>query len=53
MVDLRAHVNDGFAKVDTGFAEMRGKFDALGAGQQRIVDLLTGLGGRDEVPTPR
>jgi chromosome segregation ATPase len=37
-------------KVDAGFTEMRGKFDQLAGGQQRIVDLLTTLidaqGGR-------
>jgi hypothetical protein len=32
-VDLRTHVDDGFT-------EMRGKFDAMAAGQQQIVDLL-------------
>lgn len=32
-VDLRTH-------VDNGFGEIRGKFDVLAAGQQRIVDLL-------------
>ena len=32
-VDLRTH-------VDNGFTEMRGKFDAMAAGQQQIVDLL-------------
>ena len=32
-VDLRTH-------VDTGFTEMRGKFDGMAAGQQQIVDLL-------------
>jgi chromosome segregation ATPase len=31
--------------VDAGFAEMRGKFDQLAGGQQRIVDLLTSLIG--------
>ncbi|MCP2165587.1 permease [Goodfellowiella coeruleoviolacea] len=30
-------------KVDRGFAEMRGKFDALAAGQQQIVGLLNTL----------
>lgn len=33
-------------KVDTGFAEMRGKFDQTAAGMARIVDLLTGLHDR-------
>jgi hypothetical protein len=28
-------------KVDTGFAEMRAKFDQTAAGMQQIVDLLT------------
>ncbi len=32
-VDLRNH-------VENGFAEMRGKFDGMSAGQQQIVDLL-------------
>ncbi|MDN5932032.1 MAG: hypothetical protein L0I24_13365, partial [Pseudonocardia sp.] len=30
-------------EMRTGFAEMRGKLDQAAAGQQRIVDLLTGL----------
>lgn len=30
-------------KVDNGFAEMRGKFDATAAAQQQITDLLTTL----------
>ncbi len=30
-------------RVDTGFAEMRGKLDQTAAGQQQIVELLTGL----------
>lgn len=34
--DLREH-------VDRGFAEVRGKLDGSAAGQQRIVELLTGL----------
>jgi hypothetical protein len=32
-VDLRTHVDDGFT-------EMRGKFDVMAAGQQRIVGLF-------------
>jgi hypothetical protein len=28
-------------KVDTGFAEMRAKFDQTAAGMQQLVDLLT------------
>jgi hypothetical protein len=39
-VDLRSHVNQGFSKADRGFTEMRGRFDAMAAGQQQIVDLL-------------
>jgi uncharacterized coiled-coil protein SlyX len=31
-------------KVDTGFAEMRAKFDQTAAGMERIVDLLTERG---------
>lgn len=46
-VDLRDHVDRGFAQVDQalaqvdrGFAEMRGKFDAAAAGQAQIIGLL-------------
>lgn len=35
-------------KVDTGFAEMRAKFDRAAAGQAQIVGLLTTLIDRDE-----
>ncbi|WP_137145399.1 hypothetical protein [Mycolicibacterium sp. CR10] len=42
-VDLRHHVDQRFAQVDQGFTEMRGKFDAVAAGQQQIVDLLHGM----------
>jgi len=43
LTDLRAHVDERFARVDAGFAEMRGKFDAAAAGQEQIVGLLTTL----------
>jgi hypothetical protein len=33
-------------EMRTGFAEMRGKLDQAAAGQQQIVDLLTGPGTR-------
>lgn len=46
LVDLRTHVDDRFTKVDRGFTEMRGKFDATAAGQQQIVDLLNILIGQ-------
>ena len=39
-VDLREHVDRGFAEVDRGFTEIRGKLDATAAGQQQIVGLL-------------
>ncbi len=36
-------------RVDNGFAEMRGKLDQTAAGQQQIVELLTGLiSGQDD-----
>jgi hypothetical protein len=39
------------AKVDNGFAEMRGMFDAAAAGQQQIVTLLnTIIGQQDDQP---
>ncbi len=39
----RAAINALGEQTAAGFAEMRGKLDAAAAGQQRIVDLLTGL----------
>jgi chromosome segregation ATPase len=48
LTDLRGNVTDLQTKVDTGFAEMRGKFDATAAGQQQIVNLLTTLIGRQD-----
>jgi hypothetical protein len=51
-VDLRSHMDQGFAKVDQefakadrGFTEIRGKLDATAAGQQQIVDLLQSFTG--------
>jgi len=32
--DLRTHVDTGFATVERGFTEMRGKFDAAASWQQ-------------------
>jgi hypothetical protein len=40
LVDLRSHVNNGFAAVDQSFAEIRGRLDAAAAGQQEIVRLV-------------
>jgi predicted nucleic acid-binding Zn-ribbon protein len=37
ILDLRRRFDD----VDRGFAEVRGMFDPMAAGQQQIVDLLT------------
>lgn len=39
----RAAINALGEQTAAGFAEMRGRLDAAAAGQQRIVDLLTGL----------
>jgi chromosome segregation ATPase len=39
--DLRREYIELQQRVDNGFAEMRGRFDATAAGQQHIVDLLT------------
>jgi len=47
-VDFRSHVNHEFSKVDHGFIEMRGRFDAMAAGQQQIVDLLQSFGRGSE-----
>lgn len=44
-VDLRNHMDQGFAKVDRGFTEIRGKLDATAAGQQQIADLLKSFTG--------
>ena len=50
LADLGAKVDANQAAINAlgeqtaaGFTEMRGKLDAAAAGQQRIVDLLTGL----------
>lgn len=43
MADLRRHVDDGFAQVDRGFREIRGRFDAPATCQQHITDLLQSL----------
>jgi ABC-type transporter Mla subunit MlaD len=42
-VDLREHVDRGFAQVDQGFTEVRGKLDGTAAGQERVVELLQTL----------
>ncbi len=46
LIDLRQWVETGFARVDNGFTEMRGKLDGAAAGQQQIVTLLTTLIGQ-------
>ena len=40
---LRSEMRGGFAEVDRGFAEMRGKLDQAAVGQQQIAQLLTTL----------
>lgn len=52
LADLRKHVDDGFAKVERGFTEMRGKFDATAAGQDQIVSLLNTLIGQQDDDQP-
>lgn len=37
---MRADLNDLRERIDTGFLEVRGKLDAVAAGQQHIVALL-------------
>lgn len=44
---LRDHVDRGFARVDDGFTEMRGKLDATAAGQERLANLLQSLIDRE------
>lgn len=46
-VDLRTHVDRGFAEMHQGFAEMRGKLDATAAGQEHIASLIQTLIDRD------
>lgn len=46
--DLRTRVNDQFAEVHNGFAEMRGKLAAAAAGQARILTLVTTLVERSD-----
>ncbi len=52
MTDLRQHVDHGFARVDRGFGEMRGRLDASAAGQQQIVELLGTLVSRERSERP-
>lgn len=40
ITDLRQHVDRGFARVDQGFGELRGRLDGSAASQQHIVELL-------------
>ncbi len=40
---MREDLDDLGTKVDNGFTEMRGKFDAAAGGQQQIADLLNTL----------
>jgi hypothetical protein len=48
LVDFRSVVDEKFARVDQGFAEMRGKLDAAAARQQQIADMLSTLVARDD-----
>jgi hypothetical protein len=45
---MRGDLTDLRTKVDTGFTEMRGKFDAAATGQQEIVSLLTRILGQGD-----
>jgi hypothetical protein len=49
---LRQRMEDGFAKVDLGFAEIRARLDAAATGQQYIADLLTRLIDQENVQSP-
>ncbi len=40
ITDLRTEVRDGFAAVDGGFIEIRGRLDATAAGIEQIARLL-------------
>jgi hypothetical protein len=48
LTDLRTRVNDGFAKVDHGFAGIRGRLDATAAGLDQITGLLNTLIGQQD-----
>lgn len=48
LTDLRTRVNDGFAQVDRGFVEMRGRLDATAAGLDQITGLLNTLIGQQD-----
>lgn len=43
LVDLRRHVNEGFARVDDGFSAIRVRLDTTAAGLTHITDLLNEL----------
>lgn len=42
-VGMREYMHAMRQDMDTGFIDMRGKFDAAAAGQRQIVELLQGL----------
>jgi len=46
--DFRSAVDERFALVDQGFAEIRGRLDAAAAGQQQFAGMLGTLIARDE-----
>jgi uncharacterized protein YceH (UPF0502 family) len=52
LTDLRQRIDGVDTKVDTGFAEMRGKFDATAAGLDQITGLLNTLLGRPDGEQP-
>lgn len=49
---LREDHADLRQKVDNGFAEMRGKFDAAAAGQEQLVHLLNTIIAQDRGDRP-
>lgn len=42
-MDLRDHVDRGFARIDVGFTEIRGTLDAAATGQERLANLIQAL----------
>ncbi len=45
---LGVQTAEGFARVDRGFAEIRGRLDQTAAGQQQIADMLATLINRQD-----
>jgi hypothetical protein len=52
MIDNSARTDERLTRIEGGFTEIRGKFDAMAAGLQQITSMLTTLIERDSAEHP-